>query len=170
MDGTDMVRNNTFARGAVLGALVTTSIAMFGFLGAQNEAITRRDQMLREYISESAQQRDALEAQVANLERALGPLDAVAEFGRAPETGLDVDLRAESAQQRDALEARVANLERALGRLDAVAEFDRASETGLDVDLRAQQAQLAALAQTVARHNDELLILMSERHTNQNNR
>ena len=121
-----MLTKNSFGRGAAIGALVTSSIGMIGWLGVQNEAIARRDALLREYVFESAQQREALEARVAYLEAALAGVVADAEFEGPP-------------------------------------------ETRTDVELRAQQEQLTALAATVARHG-ELLILLSERHTDRDNR
>ena len=63
-----MLIKNSFARGVVLGALVTSILGTIGMLGAQNEALARRDLILREHLADYASDRDMLHDRLAHLE------------------------------------------------------------------------------------------------------
>ena len=63
-----MLNNKSFARGAALGALVTTILGIIGVLGTQGEAIATRDFILRQHLAEYASDRDRMQSRLERLE------------------------------------------------------------------------------------------------------
>ena len=101
-----MLIKNSFARGAVLGALVTSILWVIGMLGAQSDALARRDFILREHLANYASDRDMMHERLAYLETMV--VEAIANtrlgFERVPESDA-ADIRVLIRNHEDQLTA-----------------------------------------------------------------